>query len=77
MKTTEYLYNVQASDFMNLKYIDAIVFKIKAGKKLRHHLVYDFHYTKRDEERFNAVHNAIKFNENLLLEMGKTYKDYE
>ena len=77
MKTTQYLYGIEPSEFSDLNYVDAIVYKITAAHKLIHHLMYDFHYSDRDDERANKVHSAIKHNEGLLNELNKTYKDFQ
>lgn len=77
MKTTQYLYGIEPEEFKDLNYVDALVYKIRAAHKLIHHLMYDFHYTTRDDIRAGKVHGAIKFNEGLLKELGKTYKDFE
>ncbi len=77
MKTTQYLYGINPEEFKDLNYVDAIVYKIRAAHKLIHHLMYDFHYAERDDTRGNKVQDAIKFNEGLLRELGKTYKDFK
>jgi len=69
MKTTQYLYDIDPSEFADMPYKDALAYKVEAGRKLISHLMYDFHYSERDDVRANKVHAAIKFNNQLLKEL--------
>jgi len=70
MQSTKYLYNIEPSELINLNYVDAIHFKLNSAKQLIHHLIYDFHYSERDEQRISAVHSTQSFNRNLLTELN-------
>lgn len=51
-----------------MKYEQAISYKILAAKALLHRLL-DVHMTQRDNARISDVYKAIKFNEELLEEI--------
>lgn len=69
MKSTEYLYGVPAREFSQLSYLDALYYRIKSAQALVDELLIP-HYTERDQVRLTDVLKAIKFNEDLLREMG-------
>jgi hypothetical protein len=73
MTTTEYLYELDPYDLMDMKYKDALELKIYKGKELVAKLITDIE-TKREyqpekERRLAKVLSAIKFNERLLNEI--------
>lgn len=51
-----------------MKYEEAISYKLSASKALLHRLL-DVNMTQRDNTRINDVYKAIKFNEELLEEL--------
>ena len=68
IKSTQYLYDMNTSEFSNIKYKDAIKLKYQRGKKLLYKLMEE-NYRTRDTERCDAVHKAMNFNLFLLDEM--------
>lgn len=68
IKSTMYLYQVSPKAFQDLPYKQALQFKLLAAKELIRHLL-EPHYTERDNERINAVFNAIRWNTSLLEEL--------
>ena len=68
MKTTEYLYGKDISNFPDAK--EHYKAKIEASKLLLKELV-DAPYELRDEQRIRDVTQAIKFNERLLNEYSE------
>lgn len=68
MKTTEYLYGKDISNFPDAK--EHYKTKIEASKILLKELV-NAPYEQRDEQRIRDVTQAIKFNERLLNEYSE------
>lgn len=68
MKTTEYLYGKDISNFPDAK--EHYRAKIEASKLLLKELV-NAPYEQRDEQRIRDVTQAIKFNERLLNEYSE------
>lgn len=68
MKTTEYLYGKDISNFPDAK--EHYQAKIEASKLLLKELV-NAPYEQRDEQRIRDVTQAIKFNERLLNEYSE------
>lgn len=68
MKTTEYLYGKDISNFPDAK--KHYKAKIEASKILLKELV-NAPYEQRDEQRIRDVTQAIKFNERLLNEYSE------
>lgn len=68
MKTTEYLYGKDISNFPDAK--EHYKAKIEASKTLLKELV-NAPYELRDEQRIRDVTQAIKFNERLLNEYSE------
>lgn len=68
MKTTEYLYGKDISNFPDAK--EHYQAKIEASKILLKELV-NAPYEQRDEQRIRDVTQAIKFNERLLNEYSE------
>lgn len=68
MKTTEYLYGKDISNFPDAK--EHYKAKIEASKILLKELV-NAPYEQRDEQRIRDVTQAIKFNERLLNEYSE------
>jgi len=66
--TTEYLYNIAPTSFMDLPYKDALMVKKLAAHKLVGELL-EVPHIERDDERFIAAYNAVRFNEKLLEEL--------
>ena len=73
MQTTQYLYNCSPSEFANLSYKEALIFKRDAAYKLITRL-YRKHFRRRDQQRLRAVIGAEKFNANLLTEISISQK---
>ncbi len=69
MKKTEYLYDLDPTLLKDMKYEDAIRYKILHANNLIARLM-DVHWSGRDDERVSSVHKAIKFNEKLLKELS-------
>lgn len=69
MKSTEYLYGVPAQKFSQLSYTEALHYRIKSAQTLVAELLAP-PYNERDQVRLTDVLKAIKFNEDLLREMG-------
>jgi len=69
MLTTEYLYGCQSTEFADLPYREALVYKLTKAKSLLYELVYT-HYTIRDDFRIHDIGKAISFNEKLLKELN-------
>jgi hypothetical protein len=67
-KSTEYLYDMPAVSFSDMRYKVAVEYKIEKAKELLDHLL-DVPFEQRDDSRVLAVHKAIKFNEALLEEL--------
>jgi hypothetical protein len=68
MKTCYYLYDSDLTELKNMKYIDALKYKIGLARNV----IYDLncaHYMKRDSIRINDCLSAIKFNETLIKEI--------
>ena len=72
-KSSKYLYDKEMKDFANLPYKDVLVLKIALAKKLMHKLVHTENM--ENPSRMNDVNNSIKFNKNLLMEIGLSDKD--
>ena len=68
--TTVYLYGCMPSDFKDMRYEEAIIFKIKEGNKLLGRL-YDTPIMSRDADRIRKVSKAITLNEALIKEMKR------
>ena len=68
MKTTKYLYDIEPQTFIHIQYHKALEFKIKKAKELLHKLL-EPEINDRDENRIDAVYNAIEFNKKLLNEI--------
>jgi hypothetical protein len=66
--STQYLYDINPSEFTSMTYIKAIKYRIAKAKSLLDSLLLP-HYSVRDDERINAVFKAIRFNESLLKEV--------
>jgi len=67
-KTSKYLYGVSAKAFKDLRYQDALIFKIRSAERLVKDLVKE-HYMVRDEYRISDIQKAVKFNRALLAEI--------
>jgi type III secretory pathway component EscV len=68
-KSTEYLYDTEATTFSDLPYTVALQYKVKKAKELLDRLLEE-DFKQRDDDRILAVHRAIKFNEALLEELS-------
>ena len=66
---THELYGVSPSIFKEMNYVDVLELKIKAaGEVVR--VEQTVHYMQRDSTKIMKALDAIKFNEQLLKEMG-------
>lgn len=72
MKSTQHLYNCSPTEFADLPYREALVFKRDKAKERLTELTYQ-HYSVRDDEHINAVSKAHKLNINLLEELNEPY----
>lgn len=72
-KSSIYLYDKEMKEFAYLPYKDVLVLKIVLAKKLMHKLVHTDNM--ENPSRINDVNNSIKFNKNLLMEIGLSDKD--
>lgn len=68
MKTSEYLYELDPKSIKDLPYETALITKIQAANTLIEKLVRKDDM--KDNVRMIAVSNAIKFNQDLLAELG-------
>lgn len=66
---TQYLYGVKVEDFMSLRYVKALEFRLEKGKALYEELYYIEKKDFEDEVRIHRVYKAIKHNEKLLREI--------
>jgi hypothetical protein len=69
MKSSEYLYDVNPSAFKDLKYTDALEKKRHLANALLVKLVHDENM--KDNDRINAVIDAVRFNDNLIKEITR------
>ena len=72
-KTSNYLYDREMKDFADYPYKTVILIKIILAKKLMYKLVHEENMN--NTQRINHVSNSIKFNRNLLIELGLSDKD--
>jgi len=75
MQTTEYLYGCKSTDFCNLLYKDALIYKCKCADKLVRKLLHDEKSATNEEwmqinAHIKAVCDAKRFNETLLKELN-------
>lgn len=68
IKSSEYLYDINLKDYIQLPYDIVLLHKIKAGKELMKKLVIDDDM--EDSKRINDVGKAMDFNRDLLIEAG-------
>jgi len=73
MLKTKYLYDVDVTEFQDMPYKEALVFKLKAAKTLFDELYLIPHFSERNESRVDAVYKALKFNRKLLAEIIPGY----
>jgi len=66
---THELYGIDPRRFINMNYVDVLLLKIKLGNKAVEEIL-KVNYMERDTIKMNKVLNAIKFNEELLKEIG-------
>lgn len=69
VKSTQYLYGINAKELAQLSYKVALEHKIESANALLK-VLFEPHHTKRDHTRITEVHKAIRFNENLLKELS-------
>ena len=68
MKTTEYLYGIDANILTDMNYKEALNYKLKSAKQLISSL-HKIEMGHRDEKRIDDVFDAIDFNDKLLMEL--------
>lgn len=68
VQKTEYLYDIDPTELLNMNYVDAIEYKLACANLLVKELLKP-HYSIRDDARLNKVFAAQKFNEGLLREL--------
>lgn len=73
MKDSLYYYGIDIKEFKSLPYEEVLYIKIIASKKLLKKLVID--EDMEDYHRINDVQKAIRFNGQLLLELGLNMAD--
>jgi hypothetical protein len=66
-KDCYYLYDSDLKELKDMKYIDALEYKIKLADKLISKLL-EVHYMERDMQRINDCKKAIDFNQKLIDE---------
>jgi len=64
--TTQQLYGVDPSAFIHLNYIDALLFKYAAARKMVYQAL-EVHYTIRTDDWMDS-HSACNHNRDLLVE---------
>ena len=69
IKSTEYLYGINASEFAELTYTEALTYKYNKAKRLLYNLMED-DYKTRDNDRADAVYKAISHNGDLIHELN-------
>ena len=76
MKTTKYLYNIDAQELTGMNYVNAIGFKVSSAKLLLAELSVKASESLMDTkiyapilQRYMDVEKAIKFNQKLLREL--------
>ena len=67
--TTKYLYNISPKEFEDLPYKEALEYKKEAARAHVSLLLAEGYMNIKDRHQFNAVYDAVKHNENLLLEL--------
>ena len=73
MYSTNYLYDCEVSEFENLPYKEALIYKLEASNELFNTLYLDTHFSSRDEERIDAVFKARSHVRKLLAEIIPGY----
>jgi len=68
MKTTNYLYNIDACDLEDKLYYDALKYKLEAGRKLYRELFLKHDRIKEEDDRMFYVAKAQRHTERLLEE---------
>jgi len=81
LKPTKYLYDCEPQEFGYLNYVDAINYKLEKAKSLYRELLeqenkmlqnrVDYDSYQELRKRCMAVEKAVKFNEELLKELGE------
>jgi len=66
---THDLYNVSPKMFIDMKYQDVLALKIKSARLVIKNVL-NQHHMVRDSQKMNKALSALKFNEELLNEMG-------
>lgn len=74
IKDSIYYYDIKQFN-ENDTYLNILLFKIISAKKLLRKLVIELDM--QDTERINKVFKAIKFNEDLIKELGYSQKDIQ
>lgn len=74
IKDSIYYYDIKQFN-ENDTYLNILLFKIISAKKLLRKLVIELDM--KDTERINKVFKAIKFNEDLIKELGYSQKDIQ
>ena len=74
LKDSIYYYDIKQFN-ENDTYLNILLFKIISAKKLLRKLVIELDM--QDTERINKVFKAIKFNEDLIKELGYSQKDIQ
>lgn len=69
MHSTQYLYDCEPTEFMNLTYVDALHYKIDKTEKLITKLLEPY-YTERDFTHLRQVQIARNFNQELIKELN-------
>lgn len=67
-KTSQYLYGLDATEFIDMTYVRALQYKIKSANTLNRKLS-EVHYSDRDYDRSLDIDKAIKHNQMLLDEL--------
>lgn len=68
MNTTEYLYGIKPEVLSNMKYKEALEFKIQKGKEYIE-LLYKEPMETRDDRHITEIHKAMSFTKTLLEEL--------
>jgi len=66
---THELYGIDPRCFIKMNYVDVLLLKIDLGNKVVNEIL-KVNYMKRDTIKMHKVLDAIKFNEELLKEIG-------
>jgi hypothetical protein len=72
--STSDLYGINPTQFIGMKYEDVLILKIESANEVARQEL-KIHHMKRDAQVVSKALSAVKYNEELLAEMGIKRKD--